>query len=211
MNLTYGSVCSGIESATVAWQPLGWKASWFSQFDPEHDYSRGPDFPSRLLAHRYPYVPNLGDMTLIVNYLRFGEIDAPDVLVGGTPCQAFSLAGLRKGLSDSRGQLTLKYVELANIIDEVRLENGDEPAIVVWENVPGVLNTKDNAFGCFIAALSGFDEQLHPPRKRGGGCAQVARRWLCRWPNANCRVAGSRRPILRTGPTTPPCVRCRKC
>lgn len=191
MNLTYGSVCSGIEAATVAWEPLGWKAIWFSQFDPEHDYSRKPDFPSLVLAHHYPTVPNLGDMTKIKSYLDFGDICTPDVFVGGTPCQAFSLAGLRKGLSDSRGQLTLTYVELANRIDEIRAENGQEPAIIVWENVPGVLNTKDNAFGCFIGALSGHDEELYPPRKRGGGTCQVARRWLCHWPNANYRLAHS--------------------
>lgn len=184
MNLTYGSVCSGIEAATVAWHQLGWKPSWFSQFDPEHDYNRGLDFPSKVLAARYPSVDNLGDMTRIADYLRFGEVDAPDVLVGGTPCQAFSLAGLRGGLSDTRGQLTLKYVELADQIDSEREGLGKQKSIIVWENVPGVLNTGDNAFGCFIAALSGCSEELNPPEKRGG--VRV------RWPNSGCVIGPTR-------------------
>lgn len=184
MNLTYGSVCSGIEAATVAWHQLGWKPSWFSQFDPEHDYNRGLDFPSKVLAARYPSVDNLGDMTRIADYLRFGEVDAPDVLVGGTPCQAFSLAGLRGGLSDTRGQLTLKYVELADQIDSEREGLGKQKSIIVWENVPGVLNTGDNAFGCFIGALSGYSEELNPPEKRGG--ARV------RWPNSGCVIGPTR-------------------
>ncbi|WP_070580060.1 phage N-6-adenine-methyltransferase, partial [Morganella sp. HMSC11D09] len=86
----------------------------------------------------------------------------PDLLVGGTPCQAFSVAGLRGGLSDERGQLTLSYVELADSIDEKREQNGEQPAIIVWENVPGVLSSKDNAFGCFLAGLAGESEELKP-------------------------------------------------
>lgn len=149
MNLTYGSVCSGIEAASVAWEPIGMKPIWFSEIEP---------FPS---AH-WPQVDNLGDMTKLAAAVRAGDVPAPDLLVGGTPCQAFSVAGLRGGLSDERGQLTLSYVELADSIDEKREQNGEQPAIIVWENVPGVLSSKDNAFGCFLAGLAGESEELKP-------------------------------------------------
>lgn len=144
--MRFGSVCSGIEAASVAWEPLGWEPAWFSDIEPA---------PSAVLAHHWPEVPNLGDMTLIGGQVETGLVEAPDVLVGGTPCQSFSLAGNRLGLEDERGQLTLAYVELANIIDEVRAENEEEPAIIVWENVKGVLTSRDNAFGCLLAGLAG--------------------------------------------------------
>lgn len=151
--LTYGSVCSGIEAASVAWEPVGMKPLWFSEIEP---------FPSAVLAAHWPQVDNLGDMTKIAAAVRAGDVPAPDLLVGGTPCQAFSVAGLRGGLSDERGQLTLSYVELADSIDEKREQNGEQPAIIVWENVPGVLSSKDNAFGCFLAGLAGESEELKP-------------------------------------------------
>jgi DNA (cytosine-5)-methyltransferase 1 len=152
--MRYGSVCSGIEAASVAWKPLGWKAAWFSEIEA---------FPSAVLKHHWPEVANLGDMTALPERVESGEIEAPDVLVGGTPCQAFSVAGNRESLSDARGNLTLTYVELANAIDRKRAERGEQPVIVVWENVPGVLNTKDNAFGCFLAGLAGEDVPLLAP------------------------------------------------
>ena len=169
--LTYGSVCSGIESASMAWEPLGWRPAWFAEIEP---------FPCSVLAHHWPDVPNLGDMTTIAARVRTGEISAPDVLVGGTPCQAFSVAGARAGLSDPRGQLTLSYVELADAIDAVRAVRGQPPVITVWENVPGVLSSKDNAFGCFLGALAGESCELEPP----GG----------KWKNAGC-VFGPQRAI----------------
>lgn len=153
MSLTYGSVCSGIEAASVAWEPVGMKPLWFSEIEP---------FPSAVLAAHWPQVDNLGDMTKLAAAVRAGDVPAPDLLVGGTPCQAFSVAGLRGGLSDERGQLTLSYVELADSIDEKREQNGEQPAIIVWENVPGVLSSKDNAFGCFLAGLAGESEELKP-------------------------------------------------
>lgn len=169
--MRYGSVCSGIEAASKAWEPLGWKPAWFSEIEP---------FPSAVLAHHWPEVTNLGDMTKIADAVRAGEVEAPDVLVGGTPCQAFSIAGLREGLSDDRGQLTLSYVELANAIDAKRRERGEEEAIIVWENVPGVLSSKDNAFGCFLAGLAGESSELQPT----GG----------KWTHAGC-VSGPERVI----------------
>ncbi|MBI5121322.1 MAG: DNA cytosine methyltransferase [Rhodospirillales bacterium] len=140
--LVYGSVCSGIEAATVAWEPLGWRPAFFAEIEP---------FPAAVLAERYPAIPNLGDMTAIDATAWRGKID---VLVGGTPCQAFSVAGLRKSLDDTRGNLALKFVELADAVD---------PAWVVWENVPGVLSTRDNAFGCLLGGLAGEDGPLLPP------------------------------------------------
>lgn len=155
--VSYGSVCSGIEAASVAWHCLGWQPAWFAEIE---------KFPSAVLAYRWPDVSNLGDMTQIAAAIRAGHIEAPDVLVGGTPCQAFSVAGLRNGLADERGQLTLAFVELVNAIDEKRREQGKPPVTVVWENVPGVFSSKDNAFGCFLAGLAGESCALESPGKR---------------------------------------------
>jgi len=98
--MRYGSICSGIEAATVAWHPLGWKPAWFSEIAP---------FPSALLDHYYPTVPNLGDMTKLTGMIERREIDAPDIICGGTPCQAFSISGTRKSLDDNRGNLSLVF------------------------------------------------------------------------------------------------------
>ena len=155
--MRFGSVCSGIEAASVAWEPLGWQAAWFSEIEP---------FPCAVLQHHYPAVPNHGDMIALPDRIRSGEVEAPDMLCGGTPCQAFSIAGLRRSLLDDRGNLTLTYVEIANAIDDVRVSRGEQPAIIFWENVPGVLNTDDNAFGCFLGALVGETVPLEPPGKR---------------------------------------------
>jgi DNA (cytosine-5)-methyltransferase 1 len=155
--ISFGSVCSGIEAASVAWGPLGWKAAWLSEIE---------KFPCAVLAHHYPDVPNLGDMTTLPDRIRSGEVTAPDVFCGGTPCQAFSVAGLRKSLDDARGNLSLTFCEIADAIDQVRLIQQSNPSIVFWENVPGVLNTKDNAFGCFLGALAGEDDALIPPGGR---------------------------------------------
>ncbi|HBM2815635.1 TPA: Dam family site-specific DNA-(adenine-N6)-methyltransferase [Enterobacter hormaechei subsp. xiangfangensis] len=170
--LSYGSICSGIEAASVAWEPLGLIPEWFSQFDPEHDYANGPDFPSLVLAERWPEVPNLGDMTKIAALVRAGTVNAPDVLVGGTPCQAWSIAGNRDGLDDPRGALTLSYVELVNAIDKKRRAEKKPPVMAVWENVPGVLSSDDNGFGCFLAGLAGESEPLQPAGEKwaDAGC-----------------------------------------
>jgi DNA (cytosine-5)-methyltransferase 1 len=140
------SICSGIEAASVAWEPLGWEAVAFSEIEP---------FPSAVLAHHYPDVPNLGDMLTLPERIRGGEAPAPDLLCGGTPCQAFSVAGNRRSLDDARGNLSLTFCEIANAIDDVRASRGESSCIVFWENVPGVLNTADNAFGCFLGELAG--------------------------------------------------------
>lgn len=151
--MRYGSVCSGIEAASVAWRPLGWEAAWLAEIE---------KFPSKVLAHHYPTVPNLRDMRQLPMLILNGLVEAPDVLVGGTPCQAFSVAGLRQSLEDDRGQLSITYIHILDAMDAVR----DEPAVCVWENVPGVLSTKDNAFGCFLAGLVGEELPLQPSGKR---------------------------------------------
>jgi DNA (cytosine-5)-methyltransferase 1 len=158
--ITYGSVCSGIEAATVAWHPLGWKPLWFAQFDPTHNYKRQPDFPSRVLQHHYPNVPNLGNLIGIADKVRSGQVEAPDVLAGGTPCQSFSVAGLRGGLTDTRGQLTLEYIKLYDAINHIRYTRGQRNCIALWENVPGVLTDNTNAFGCLLSGLVGASEPL---------------------------------------------------
>ena len=161
--MLFGSVCSGIEAASIAFAPLGWKAAWLAEVEP---------FAAAVLAHHYPGTPNLGDMTALPARVLAGEIAAPDVLCGGTPCQAFSVAGMREGLNDPRGQLTIKFVELADAIDHVRVSRGDAPCIPFWENVPGVLSDRGNAFGCFLGALSGEDCELQPPggKWKDSGC-----------------------------------------
>jgi len=130
--MIYGSVCSGIEAATVAWHPLGWRPAFFSEIET----------PCRdVLKHRWPGVPIHGDFTTI----KKGDYEPIDVLIGGTPCQDFSIAGLRKGLAGKRGNLTLEFLRL---IDRLR------PQWVVWENVPGVLSIdKGRAFGAFLGGL----------------------------------------------------------
>jgi DNA (cytosine-5)-methyltransferase 1 len=133
--MKYGSVCSGIEAATMAWHSLGWKPQWFSEIEP---------FPSAVLQHHYPETPNLGDMTLIHSNPIFNETTI-DVLVGGTPCQSFSVAGLRKGMEDPRGNLALEFCRIA---DKAK------PQWIVWENVPGVLSSNGGKdFGSLLGAL----------------------------------------------------------
>jgi len=130
--MRYGSVCSGIEAATVAWHPLGWKPSFFSEIEA---------FPRAVLQHHYPHVPLHGDFTTI----KGDEYDAIDLLVGGTPCQSFSVAGLRGGLADERGNLALEYLRLA---DRTR------PRWLVWENVPGVLSSNGGRdFGAILGGM----------------------------------------------------------
>lgn len=146
-----GSVCSGIEAASVALEPLGFHFDWFSEI---------ADFPSRVLAERYPDKPNLGDMNEIPDLIANKTISAPDMICGGTPCQAFSLAGWQNGLNDARGNLTLKFVDIIEANDDVRLTKGQKRTIVFWENVEGVLTDKTNAFGCLISSLAGFSDVI---------------------------------------------------
>ena len=132
--MKYGSVCSGVEAATVAWHDLGFEPQWFSEVDA---------FPSAVLQHHYPSIPNHGDMT------KFKEWNTDEqtigLLVGGTPCQSFSVAGLRQGLEDPRGNLMLTYLAMADKF---------KPKWLVWENVPGVLSSnRGRDFATFLTAM----------------------------------------------------------
>ena len=132
--MTYLSICSGIEAASVAWEPLGWQAIGFSEIEP---------FPCEVLRQRFPKVKNYGDMTKFREWDNVGQFG---VLAGGTPCQSFSLAGLRRGLDDERGSLMLAYCALASYY---------KPRWIVWENVPGVLSSNGGRdFGTFLAMLA---------------------------------------------------------
>ena len=133
--MKYLSVCSGIEAATVAWHPLGWEAVAYSEIE---------RFPSEVLAHHYPNTPNVGDMTKFKEWTNVSDVD---LLVGGTPCQSFSVAGLRKGLDDPRGNLMLTYLAIAKQY---------RPNWLVWENVPGVLSS--NGGLDFASLLRGMGE-----------------------------------------------------
>ena len=132
--MRYLSVCSGIEAASVAWHPLGWTPIGFSEIEP---------FPSAVLAHHYPKVKNYGDMSKFRDWsIRSGDID---LLVGGTPCQSFSIAGLRQGLKDPRGNLMLTFLAIAEHL---------KPKWIVWENVLGVLSSNGGKdFGSFLGGL----------------------------------------------------------
>lgn len=168
---TIGSMCSGMEAASVALNPLGFKTLWLSEIDAA---------PCSVLANHHPTVPNLGDMRKIPALIRDCFVPAPDMLCGGTPCQAFSIAGLRNSLDDERGNLSLIFCETADEIDKRRAADGLLPAVILWENVPGVLSTADNAFGCFLAGLAGEDDPIEPPGAK--------------WSNAGC-VYGPKRTV----------------
>jgi len=131
--MNYLSVCSGIEAATVAWHDMGWNPVGFSEIE---------KFPSQLLSHHYPNVTNYGDMT---KFKEWNINESVNLLVGGTPCQSFSVAGLRKGLEDPRGNLMLTYLAMANHF---------KPKWLLWENVPGVLSS--NRGHDFAALLQGL-------------------------------------------------------
>ena len=148
--LKYISLFSGIEAATVAWKPLGWEPIAFAEIDP---------FPKAVLAHHYPGVPDLGDMTKVDWRKYRGTVD---LVCGGSPCQAFSIAGLRKALDDPRGQLMLEYLRACHEIN---------PEWIVWENVPGVLSADGGrAFGSLLAGVA----ELWPDGG-GGGMASAGR------------------------------------
>lgn len=165
--ITIGSICSGIEAASVAWKGFKLKFKWFSEI---------ADFPSRLLAEKYPSIPNLGDINDIPNKILNKVVDAPDLICGGTPCQAFSLAGLKKGLSDNRGNLSLKFVEIVEANDLIRKREGKHPSIVFWENVEGVLTDKTNAFGCLVSSLAGFDYVIQNKKWSAAGLIRGPKR-----------------------------------
>jgi len=157
--MKYLSVCSGIEAASKAWEPIGWEPVAFSEIEP---------FPSAVLKHHWPEVPNLGDMSKYEQWeIQSGSID---ILVGGTPCQSFSVAGLRQGLKDPRGNLMLTYLAIAERL---------KPRWLVWENVPGVLSSNGGKdFGSFLGALGelGYEWAYRVLDAQWFGVAQRRRR-----------------------------------
>ncbi|MDR0363153.1 MAG: DNA cytosine methyltransferase [Planctomycetota bacterium] len=165
MALRYISMFSGIECVSLGVHAAGvdWEPVCFAEIAP---------FPAAVLAHHYPGVPNVGDITAHDWRQYRGKVD---LVAGGSPCQAFSTAGRRQSLSDDRGDLTLSFVEAINAID---------PELVLWENVPGVLSVKNNAFGCFLGALAGADSPLVPPPGK-------------RWTNAGVAVGPKRQIAWR--------------
>ena len=152
--MSYGSVCSGIEAATVAWKPLGWECAFLAET---------ARFQSKLLSIRYPEVPNLGDFTKIQENDYDGEID---LLVGGTPCPSFSIAGLRRGLEDPRGDLAMEFARLAF---------RTHARWVVWENVPGVLSSgKGRDFAAFLSLLTGWEVSIPNRKWKNAGLVSAA-------------------------------------
>lgn len=143
----------------MAWEPLLWKPAWFSEVAP---------FPCAVLSHRFPRVENKGDLCHVLAQAEDGRLAPVDVLVGGTPCQAFSPQGARKSLGDERGNLALLYAKLVNV-----LHWKQQLKASLWENVPGVLTARDNAFGCILAALVGAGEPF-VPKRRWSSCGVAA-------------------------------------
>lgn len=162
--MNYISLFSGIEAASVAWESLGWKPVVFADVEP---------FACAVLKHHYPDVPNVGDVTAYDWWQYHGQVD---VMIGGPPCQAFSVAGLRESLQDDRGNLSLAWARAINAVN---------PGYAVTENVPGWLSTSDNAFGCFLGAVVGADAPLVASPKHG------------RWPNAGMVVGPNRTAAWR--------------
>lgn len=191
--LRYASVCSGVGTCKLAWAPLGWETAFFSEF---------AEFPKTVLKHRWPDVPDLGDMTAEDWLDRAKALGPIDVLAGGPPCQAFSIAGLRASLTDARGNITLLYARYIHELDAHQRANGrpDGLPITVFENVPGLLSTPDNAFGCFLGGLCGSGAAIVPPR------TVTPKRWRARkngtaaysWPDAGVVVGPARSAAWRT-------------
>ena len=152
--MRYGSLCSGIEAASVAFGPLGWEAAWFSEIEA---------FPNAVLAHHYPGVANHGDMTTIRERILSGEIEATDMICGGPPCQAFSVAGLRRSLDDERGNLTLEYVKICDATDD---HHGYRPQFTTSELgqvIPKEGSTLTTALCSVLHAIAGcIPEQTLP-------------------------------------------------
>ena len=164
--MIYASLCDGIGAVHAAWQPLGWTCAWTSEIEP---------FPCAVVEHHW-HLPNLGDMTAPDLAARAKALGMIDLLVAGCPCQSFSVAGLRAGLHDSRGNLTLRFAELCDELD---------PAWIVFENVPGILSDRTNAFGCLLAGLVGDTEPLVSWQDNGN------------WPDAGVAVGPRRAACWR--------------
>lgn len=157
--LRYATLCSGIEAPSLAWESLGWDCVFFSEVD---------KYANQILKQHFPNIPNLGNINDIKATKYANKVD---LLIAGTPCQSFSIAGKGKSLNDPRGNLSLKFGDICNEID---------PEFIIWENVPGAISTKDNAFGAILSKFCGDELPLQPPGEK--------------WSNAGC-VFGSKRTV----------------
>lgn len=181
--LRFLSVCSGIEAASVAWEQLGWKAAGFAEIEP---------FPAAVLKHRYPNVPNYGDLNGHEQWpLAAGDVD---IIVGGPPCQAFSVAGLREGMADPRGNLSLVYFQLVSRL---------RPKWIVYENVPGLLSARGGQdFSSLLSALAecGYGFAYRMLDAANFGLAQRRKRIFI----VGCRTGDWRHPtaVLFDGPSS---------
>lgn len=186
---TFGSVCDGIGCGHLAFEREGFDCRWSAEIEP---------FPSAVLAYRFPEVRNMGDMMIARDLIETKQIAAPDVFIGGTPCQAFSIAGKRKGLDDERGNLSLEFCRIADGIDAVRRADGKDGCAVLWENVPGVLSDKGNAFGCFLGMLAGEDEAIEVEKWPSAGmvCGERRRVAWCVLDSQYFGVAQRRRRVF---------------
>ena len=188
------TLCSGIGAPECAAPWIDWK--WSAEIEP---------FPAAVHAHHFPGSVNLGDMTAPDFVERSAAIALPDILVAGTPCQDFSIAGLRAGIAGDRGNLTLRFLEIADAIDDLRRDAGLGPCWIVWENVPGIFST-GNALGTFLGGLVGHDAAI--PKPRGGrwtraGVVSGPRRcaaWRCLDAQAYRALAAALRRLGRIAP-----------
>lgn len=174
--MRYLSLFSGIEAATLAWTHMGWEPVAFAQHDPEHDYRRGPDFASAVLAHHHPHVPNLGDVCAIIEE-RVAALGAIDLVVGGSPCQDLSVAGRRGGLDGARSGL---FFEQWRIFDAARRRCGAR--FLLWENVPGAFSSNAGRdFAVVVGTMAGIDPDELRVSKWGTEGAVVGANGLVEW------------------------------
>ncbi|HHY0551923.1 TPA: DNA cytosine methyltransferase [Vibrio parahaemolyticus] len=181
--MKYLSLFSGVEAATLAWEPLGWEAVAFAQFDPENNYEKGTDFPSAVLRHRWPNVPNLGDVSKITQK-QIKDLGQIDLIVFGSPCQDLSIAGKREGLDGKKSGL---FRNAMQIIKWAIKHNGCRFAL--WENVYGSFSSNKGADFCeVLSSLCG--SKLQQPEKWGSAGCCFGKAGLVEWATLDAQYFG---------------------